>query len=479
MMLHGQGRLGEAERVYRSILAGNPGQFDALRLLALIRYQQGQLREAHELIAQGGGDQAAISRCAVRADGGAARARSCRRGARRLRSNSCASILATSTRSTIAALLLSRLRRFEEALAVYDKVLAREPGSVAVRCSIAAMCWPNSVAWRRPPPATTRSWPAIPAMSARSPIAAMRLLRLGRYRGSARRVTTRCSPVKPDDINALGNRAIALKELGRYDEAMAELRAGSGGRSRRDRRADHARERPDRAQALRGRAVELPAGIVGQARRRRCAQQSGRRAHALAADTARRSRASIRRSQSIHGGRGCWTIAGSRCSRLGRFSDALESYDRALAIKPDDAETLYHRGHALANLGRYGEAIEAWQRVLAIDPGHPHALGSLAFYQLMICDWKETERIAVELERALADGKQDGRAVHAARLFGRAGGSASPYPAICAAIACRRSPRSPASRNTTLIGKDQGRLSFIVLPPPSDRLADRRAVRAA
>ena len=87
----------------------------------------------------------------------------------------------------------------------------------------------------------------------------------------------------------------------------------------------------------------------------------------------------------------------------GRFSDALESYDRALAIKPDDAETLYHRGHALANLGRYGEAVEGWQRVLAIDPGHPHVLGSLAFYRLMICDWKEMERITDELARALAE----------------------------------------------------------------------------
>ncbi len=41
---------------------------------------------------------------------------------------------------------------------------------------------------------------------------------------------------------------------------------------------------------------------------------------------------------------------------IGRFEDALASFDRALSLKADDAETLYHRGHALANLGRYDEA---------------------------------------------------------------------------------------------------------------------------
>ena len=87
---------------------------------------------------------------------------------------------------------------------------------------------------------------------------------------------------------------------------------------------------------------------------------------------------------------------------VGRFEDALASYDRALAIRPADAETLCHRGHALAFLGRYEEAISAWERVLAIEPGHPNALGSLAFYQLMVCNWKATERIATELARVLA-----------------------------------------------------------------------------
>src|SRR5262249_23369854 len=68
------------------------------------------------------------------------------------------------------------------------------------------------------------------------------------------------------------------------------------------------------------------------------------------------------------------------------------------------AETLYHRGHALANLARYEEAVTAWERVLAIDSRHPHALGALAFYRLMLCGWREAEAFEARLKRALGEG---------------------------------------------------------------------------
>src|SRR5262245_39518456 len=50
--LHRMGRIAEAEAVYRSVLARDPRQFDALHLLGLIRYQQGRAGEAHELLSQ-------------------------------------------------------------------------------------------------------------------------------------------------------------------------------------------------------------------------------------------------------------------------------------------------------------------------------------------------------------------------------------------------------------------------------------------
>src|ERR1700757_3346487 len=87
--LHRQGRLREAEQVYASILAENPGQFDALHLLGLARHQQGHAVEALGLIG-----------AALRARPGSADALS------------------------NYGLVLDALKRHEEALASFDRALA-------------------------------------------------------------------------------------------------------------------------------------------------------------------------------------------------------------------------------------------------------------------------------------------------------------------------------------------------------------------
>ena len=48
--LHRQGRLAEAERIYRRVLQQQPEHFDALHLLGVIAYQTNDLRAAEELI---------------------------------------------------------------------------------------------------------------------------------------------------------------------------------------------------------------------------------------------------------------------------------------------------------------------------------------------------------------------------------------------------------------------------------------------
>ena len=49
--LHGQGRLAEAERLYKQLLAANPNLMDARHMLGVLKAQQGQNNEAHDLIA--------------------------------------------------------------------------------------------------------------------------------------------------------------------------------------------------------------------------------------------------------------------------------------------------------------------------------------------------------------------------------------------------------------------------------------------
>jgi predicted O-linked N-acetylglucosamine transferase (SPINDLY family) len=58
---------------------------------------------------------------------------------------------------------------------------------------------------------------------------------------------------------------------------------------------------------------------------------------------------------------------------LGRFGEAIASYDRALVIAPD-AQTWNNRGNALQSLGHRAEALASYERALRLEPGNLQAL---------------------------------------------------------------------------------------------------------
>ena len=63
--------------------------------------------------------------------------------------------------------------------------------------------------------------------------------------------------------------------------------------------------------------------------------------------------------------------------KLGRYEEAIKSYDEALKIDPKDAQAWNNKGVALGNLGRYGEAVTCFERALEIAPGLVLAKGNL------------------------------------------------------------------------------------------------------
>jgi protein O-GlcNAc transferase len=400
-LLHQTGRIAEAEAAYRSVLARDPNQFDALHLLGLIRYQQGRSQEAHDLLSQ-----------AVKLKPRSPRALSVWMAAllalNRLEEalTVCDRIVAIDPRDLDTlynrAVVLSRLRRFEAALAAFDKVLARDSGYVDAwfergnllaqlsRFDEAAVCYDRLLA---------KAPAHLGALTNRGNA----LLKVGRH-GDALACYDKLLAAAPADINALNNRGIVLKELGRYDEAMASCERAltidpnsvdalttRGNILTRLSRHEEALASFERAVAIRPRDVDaLNNRGLALTQLRRLGEALASFDQALALDP---------------GQVGVLDNRGVALFAAGRFEDALASFDQAISLKADDAETLSHRGHALANLGRYDEAVAVWRRVLTIDPAHPSALGALAFYRLMICDWSDIASFEVELKRALEQGR--------------------------------------------------------------------------
>lgn len=52
----------------------------------------------------------------------------------------------------------------------------------------------------------------------------------------------------------------------------------------------------------------------------------------------------------------------------GRYIEAIISFDKAIAINPDNAAVWSSRGFALNKLGRYAEAVAAYDKVIDIYP---------------------------------------------------------------------------------------------------------------
>jgi predicted TPR repeat methyltransferase len=62
--------------------------------------------------------------------------------------------------------------------------------------------------------------------------------------------------------------------------------------------------------------------------------------------------------------------------QVGRFTEALASYDKALRIKPRSADTLSNRGSTLRVLNRPAEALASYDKALAINPNAPYVLNN-------------------------------------------------------------------------------------------------------
>ena len=149
--------------------------------------------------------------------------------------------------------------------------------------------------------------------------------------------------LKPDFAEAHYNLGITLKELGRLDEALVSY---------------------TQAIALKPNFAEAHSNLgtaLKQLGRLDEALESYTQAIALKPDYAE-----------------AHSNLGTTLKQLGRLDEALESYTQAIALKPDFAEAHSNLGTTLEELGRLDEALESYTQAIALKPDYAEALVNLS-----------------------------------------------------------------------------------------------------
>ena len=91
---------------------------------------------------------------------------------------------------------------------------------------------------------------------------------------------------------------------------------------------------------------------------------------------------------------------------LGRYKEAIERWEKANEIRPEDANTLMNWGNALRNLGRYEEAIQKYQQADKIRPEDANTLVNWGIALQMLKRFKEAKKMyqrAATIARATGD----------------------------------------------------------------------------
>jgi len=74
---------------------------------------------------------------------------------------------------------------------------------------------------------------------------------------------------------------------------------------------------------------------------------------------------------------------------LERYDEALESFDKAIEIEPNNILTWGGRGATLGILGRYNEALESYDKVIEIDPNMALAWSSRGMVLVALKRWSK------------------------------------------------------------------------------------------
>jgi tetratricopeptide (TPR) repeat protein len=96
-----------------------------------------------------------------------------------------------------------------------------------------------------------------------------------------------------------------------------------------------------------------------------CYWQSCRYDYAL--NTLNKSTEYIDYNRDSEGYQSAWYDKGTMLATLGSYEEALDCFNKVLAVNPDNYQAWYDKGYVLGRLGKYDEAVTAYDKSLAWD----------------------------------------------------------------------------------------------------------------
>ena len=72
-----------------------------------------------------------------------------------------------------------------------------------------------------------------------------------------------------------------------------------------------------------------------------------------------------------------WNILGASTAQIGKHDEAIEFYNKSIALKPDYAEAYGNMGNTLQEQGKLDEAIEAYNKAISLKPDYAEAYSNM------------------------------------------------------------------------------------------------------
>lgn len=348
---HQGGRLAEAERGYRDVLAADAGNVDALHFLGVIAYQRKEFERAADLISEAIAKNPSNAPAhnnlgnVFNAQGKLNQAIACYQNAIMLQPDYVDAHINLGAALKTKGLLDDAMECFQKAVSLAPDLPGAQSGLGNIlaekgRFEEAAACYRKGLALK-PDSAGIYSNLGNVLRSQGLVTEDQKLL------SEAIECHQRALALNPDFPEARSNLGNVLRDIGHLDEAIACYR---------------------QALAINPEFPEACANL-GSA-----LDEQGRRDEAM--DWLRKAVALQPDSAEAHTG------LADVLKNAGHVQEAIASYRTALALRPDSVNALYHLGNTLREQDRLDEAADCYQKVLSLDPEYAQARWALAMCRL-------------------------------------------------------------------------------------------------